>query len=180
MRRIGNGRRVDGLYRSLFSFLATDKLVAHLGGGFKFVNHANILESVKTPDRPYLRLGTDEAGLLSVNLRLEDEKGITFFEVIENKIEVSTEDVWDIEFERRYMQFIHKDQELYLKIRLRKNGELDITGRVFLNGGLFEITKREVTDVSHGSQFRDISKIFRGSTLASGRGLILAPGRLAI
>lgn len=170
--RLRDRPKEDGLLSQLFTWLPSSQKAVVLGGGCRFLDQENILESLSNPQRPYLKLAVDGMGIFKINAYFEDSVGKEFMKIVDNKLEVDTIIAWDIIIERRRFSLIHAARNVELTIRQKDNLELWVTGRLYLNGGYYHITNNHILDVNDNNLIRD-------NTLAgSGRGLLLAPGGL--
>jgi hypothetical protein len=167
----------DGLWKDLFLFPAGKKTTILLGGGFKFVNQARVLESVEHPDKPYVSLSVNELGMLVINAYFEDESGRAFMEIIDNSVTFHTKHAWDFVMQRHSIQFEHVNRDISLRIRQSKNCDLHVTGNLYINGGLYRITNDEISGANE--ILRNNMKVFVGDDLGRAPGLLLQPGKVS-
>ena len=169
-RKLRDRPKQDGLLSQLFAWPAGEQKVVVLGGGWRFIDQENILESFAHPERPYLKLGIDDIGVLRVNAFFEDAQGNEFMSISDNKLEVETIAAWDIIVERRRFSLIHAERKISLTLHQKDNLDLWLTGNLYLNGGYFQITDKYVHDVANNGFMSNVTARENGS------GLFLAPG----
>src|SRR5262249_22897688 len=80
------------------------------------------------PERPYLKLGIDDIGVLRVNAFFEDAQGHEFMSITDNKLEVNTMSAWDMIVNRRRFSLIHTDNKISLNMHQKDNLDLWLTG----------------------------------------------------
>jgi hypothetical protein len=168
-RKLRDKPKQDGLLSQLFAWPADEHIVVVIGGGFRFVDQENILESAAHPERPYLKLGIDSIGVLRINAFFEDAQGNEFMSITDNKLEVETIAAWDITVNRRSFSLTHTDRKIKLNMHQEDNLELWLTGNLYLNGGYFQITDKYIFDVACDGRMS-------GNISINGKGLMLAPG----
>lgn len=168
-RNLRDKPKKDGLLSQVFAWPAGVHPTFVVGGGSRFIDQENIIESTN-PERPYLRLGVNEVGVLKVNAYFEDADGREFMSIIDNCLEVNTISAWDIIIERRKFSFVHKDKRVSLTMCQKDNLELWLTGNLYLNGGYYQITDEHILEVEHHN-------LLQGNVaIGNGRGLFLSPG----
>ncbi len=171
-RKLRDRQKLDGLLSRLFAWPAGEHKVVVLGGGCRVIDQENILESSAHPERPYLKLGIDDIGVLRVNAFFEDAQGSEFMSITDNKLEVETISAWDIIVERRRFSLIHSERKISLTLRQKDNLDLWLTGNLYLNGGYYQITDEHILEVAN-------NYLMSGNIAReNGRGLLLAPGTI--
>ncbi len=179
MKNIHDTPKQDGLLHQIFTFPADKKIIVLLGGGFRFVNHANILESLANPNKPYLKLEIDKLRLLKISAYFEDENGAVFMEIKDNIMALNTKSAWDLTVQRRSIKFQHIDKKITLKVRQSKNCDLHVTGSIYLNGGFYHISAQRIHEAATNNTLEECGKKFIGKGLSEGKGLMLSPTLLA-
>ncbi len=172
--RLRDQAKSDGLLARVFEFPATKDARFDLGGGISFRNHQIILGS--PPDHlkePYLKLAVDGVGLMVINARFEDEYGREIMKIEDNMMTVDTYNAWDLLLERRRFSFQNNSEEIELNLSQEPTGAVRLTGRLYLNGGLYKITDSEVVDLKTRNRMRGNVSLNRAT------GAIFSPGMMS-
>jgi hypothetical protein len=171
-RKLRDQPKDDSLLSSIFSWPAGQKLGVAFGGGMRIADQERILERRDDQSHPYLTLRIDNIGRLQINADFEDARGGRFAQIIDNVFQIHTGDAWDIVFKRRSIKFEHSDRTVMLQIRQTDDLDLQLTGNLYLNGGLYEITDEQIRDRKFGMTFQDCAME------SNGHGLLLSPGKI--
>lgn len=172
--KLRDQQKQDGLLSQLFAWPASKHMEVVVGGGWRFVDQENILESTAHPERPYLKLGVDDIGVLRVNAFFEDAQGNEFMSITDNKLEVETIAAWDIVITRRRFSLTHSDRKINLTMHQKDNLELSLTGNLYLNGGYFQITDEYILDTAYKSYMSCNTSRYHK------KGLTLIPGTIIL
>jgi hypothetical protein len=164
----------DSLFSAIFSWAAGQTVAVCFGGGFRVTDQERILERRGDESRPYLTLGLDQLGRFHINAYFDDAEGNDFMHVVDNELQFNTSDTWDVIFTRRSIKFEHSDRKMRLQIRQAENLDLYITGDLFLNGGLYEITDEYLLDTECNNKWEHCNAAFNG------KGLLLSPGNFIL
>jgi 5-methylcytosine-specific restriction protein A len=167
-----DAQKLDGSIDVITSWARGPQLSASLGGGVTFIDQERILECETSWDDPYLTISTgDRLHDLQVCARFEDASGNTFMRIDRDRAVMETAAAWDIVFSRRSMEYIHADRNVWLKIAQGSDSTtLRVTGNLYMNGGLFEISDSEIYDQSHNNH------ISANAAYRWGHGQLLKPG----
>jgi len=162
----------DGLLEGVLSFVYGAEIKVSLGGGCSFWGQGNILESEAIPEDPYLKVHVGgKPRTVRVDARFEGANGEELVRIAQRRALIHSSSAFDIVFSRRSLEYIHIDQDLHLKIWQEKDStELHVAGKMYLNGGLFEISDREIVDLSADNHLSG------NCSYGADRGLLLAPG----
>jgi len=159
----------DSLISSVLSWPAGESLAVALGGGIRTFNCPNVLES-SDPNDPYLSISVNTVGHLRVDARFEDSNGRDFMKINGNDMVVNTGAVWDIAIRRGSFSIENAERAIKLAIRQDDDLTLRITGRLFLNGGFFQIDNSRILDETKGNTYKNViaAGFGRGFKLSTG------------
>ena len=153
-RRLRDKPKAESIISSAFDWPAGAELAIALGGGMRFVNQHRVLES-SDPEQPYLAIQKDEFGFLLINARFDNVDGDTFMRIDDNIMTIDTASAWDLVITRRRFSVEDSGRQINLRIDQRDDLALQITGRLFLNGSQFTITKDRVVDEQNNNTFEN-------------------------
>lgn len=173
-KNIQDAPREDGLLTSNFTLVRGVHPTIKLGGGMIIVNSTAVLEKQNNPNNPYLKLESDETDQLRlvISARFEDINGRVVMEIIKNTLRLHTKDAWDIVIKRRSIRFEDMQRSINLQISQAADLSLLVTGKLYLNGGLYTIGSKQIAAPS-GVRIQKCSSIFNG------HGVLLSPDHIS-